>query len=74
MLGLDAIAGKVTFTAKAKELEIKIPLDETDVGRLKATISMMMMMANGAAAGGMQGGGMPGGGMPMQMPAPPVQR
>lgn len=74
MLGLDAIAGKVTFAAKAKEVEIKIPLDEADVGRLKSTIGMMMMMANGAAAGGMPGGGMPGGGMPMQMPAPPVQR
>jgi hypothetical protein len=74
MLGLDAIAGKVTFAAKAKDVEIKIPLDEADVGRLKSTIGMMMMMANGAAAGGMQGGGMPGGGMPMQMPAPPVQR
>lgn len=71
MLGLDGVVSKVALTAKAKDVELKVPLDEADVGRLKNTLGMMMMMAQGAAAGAAGGPGGPG--APLQMPAPPGQ-
>ena len=70
MLGIDTIASKVTFTAKANDVEVKVPLNEADVGRLKSTIGMMMMMANAAGGAGGAGAAPPGGGA-LQMPAPP---
>jgi len=75
MLALDAVAGKLTLTAKGSEVTVDLPLDEADVNRLKTAVSMMMMMAGaaGGAPGGLPGGPGGPGGMPLQMPAPPAQ-
>ena len=74
MMGLDAIASKISINAKGNDLEIKVPLDEADVNKLKATIGMMMMMAGAGGGGGgpgMGGPGGPGAAGGLQMPPPP---
>jgi hypothetical protein len=64
MFGADIFAKKLIATAKGKDVNVAIDLDEADVARLKTMIGML------AAMGGMGGGG----GAPGMMMPPPTQQ